>query len=260
MSNVEVIHKLNKLDDVIDQLIASNVDLTAVIAELQLANISLTSSLTQLTTQNTTLSSQLTELLTANATLSSQLTQATTANTNLAAAIAELVLVNTALVTVNTRALDNTDIPNIPLPYESKVIKYSINGVSNGVTTDFIFKDTGSAGGSTADWGAGKDFYPILILVDIASSPEPIQTKGQGFWIQSIAARGGGPNEVIFGKSFNYLTFPFHKAFGSAWWHFESFLLAQTRINSNDSLLASIVNHTGVTLTTVSFSIVGVTI
>lgn len=132
MSAPEMINELKRLSDVIDELQASNISLAGLIAQ-QTAMIA----------------------------------QQVVTNTNLTAQLATLTAITGQLVEVNTRALDESDQANQPLPYDDITLNFVWPGaIANGASDGNTFTD--------ADWGAGLDFYISGYLVQFFSGAETL--------------------------------------------------------------------------------------
>ena len=86
----------------------------------------------------------------------------TTVNTNLTNSITQLTTANTNLTSLINKYLNSNDIPNIPLPYNYNALYYNFTFLTSSNMNTHDFTD--------ADWGTGKNFYPISVAISLYST------------------------------------------------------------------------------------------
>lgn len=204
MSAPEMINELKRLSSVVTslegvivELQTSNANLITMITEQVASNINLANMIAQQIITNANLVDSVTELQNSNVNLANMIAQQVITNTNLTNSITELqnqVVLQTAtnvnltnmitelqtsvtrlttitgqLVTVNIRALDNTDIPHQGLPYNYIPVEAAQIGIIANNTT-------GGVSFSAADWGAGLDYYVFSVVIEFRM-PETVYWK-----------------------------------------------------------------------------------
>ncbi len=200
-SDVELLNELKRLQDVIIQLQASNTNLASVITQLQ-----------------------------------AQVAQQIITNTNLTAQIATLTTITGQLVEVNTRALDERDQANQPLPYDDITLNYTWPGtIANGASDGHTF--------TAANWGAGLDFYISGFLVQFNCVAETLMESDNEILIYLYDTTAP---EYFYRHTFSGEKYSFSNSGLAGWMLSRSFLFPHLRrVTSTQNIRYAVYNGAG---------------
>lgn len=213
MSAPEMINELKRLSNVI-------IGLDSMIAQQIITNTNLTNTIAEL--QN-------------------QVAQQTLTNTNLIAQIATLTTITGQLVEVNTRALDEQDQANQPLPYDDISMIGAIAGIINTAGGGALWT-------AAADWGAGNSFYISSITLEFFGA---VGVQFLQDYRSFIALRldDNAAGEVYFRENVDGMHFNPGLAAAGQYWLFITIPLTQLRrVTSGQTLRLYMDNFSGQTI------------